>query len=495
MYFIGKPIHFELTENQYNDVQRGNFTWSNVGSNSITTAAEFGNAGFIVLNKGQTTINQLFEGYYIGAIDNANLNPATNFDGILNVQSVSQSAVSTSNYTAIPTTRLNFSLSSLSDNQPSNVVTFGDVGTSVSQVMEDASPFTIATSQYDDTLTVGLFKLRQSVFSPDSIKLDYVFSEKYIGSLDYWREINSQNGGQPVSYFLETREDTSPNIQLLVNPYISNKNGKSWLDTNGFPTKKVRTVTQNFASASKILSNFVATSAAYGVTSYTQITQLTGSMIAAYNALGAADSMFAVGSYADGNLQNKDIGSIPTKLDRMFSVAENSELYNIDLTLDGGLTTIHAVQQYQGGSYFNDAVNIDLSGLAVTNPENVSGIAVTFKDNYVTDKGALNKLISYFKHLSIRQLIASAEVYYDLGLNDTMGKLIKSDNVASPFYVNNMKSDISSLPFDQTILSSDHKKKRYIDVKKASDNYNLFTLVGDNGDIGHTSKQRLNICL
>lgn len=383
MYFIGKPVHFELTESQYNDVQRGNFTWSNVGSNSITSTADFGNAGLIVLNKGQTTINQLFEGYYIGAIDNANLNPATNYDGILTVQSVSQSAVSTSNYTAVPTTRLNFSLSSLTDNQPSNTVTFGNVGGSVSQVMEDASPFTIATSQYDDTLTVGLFKLRQSVFSPDSIKLDYVFSEKYIGSLDYWREINSENGGQPVSYFLETREDASPNIQLLVNPYISNKNGKSWLDVNGYPTKKVRTVTQDFASASKILSNFVATSAAYGVTSYTQITQLTGNMIAAYNNLGAADSMFAIGSYADGNLQNKDIGSIPTKLDRMFSVAENAELYNIDLTLDGGLTTIHAVQQYQGGSYFNDAVNVDLSGLFVTNPENVSGAAVAFRDNYV----------------------------------------------------------------------------------------------------------------
>lgn len=74
-------------------------------------------------------------------------------------------------------------------------------------------------------------------------------------------------------------------------------------------------------------------------------------------------------------------------------------------------------------------------------------MTIYFKDNYVTDKGALNKLVSYFKHLSIRQLIASAEVYYDMGLNDTMGKLIKSDNVTSPFYVNNMKSDISSLPF------------------------------------------------
>lgn len=74
-------------------------------------------------------------------------------------------------------------------------------------------------------------------------------------------------------------------------------------------------------------------------------------------------------------------------------------------------------------------------------------MTIYFKDSYATDRGALNKLVSYFKHLSIRQLISSAEIYYDLGLNDMMGKLIKSDNVASPFYVNNMKSDISSLPF------------------------------------------------
>jgi len=74
-------------------------------------------------------------------------------------------------------------------------------------------------------------------------------------------------------------------------------------------------------------------------------------------------------------------------------------------------------------------------------------MTIYFKDIYATDRSALNKLVSYFKHLSIRQLIASAEIYYDLGLNDTMGKIIKSDNVASPFYVNNMKSDISSLPF------------------------------------------------
>ncbi len=72
---------------------------------------------------------------------------------------------------------------------------------------------------------------------------------------------------------------------------------------------------------------------------------------------------------------------------------------------------------------------------------------IYFKDTYATDRSALNKVISYFKHLSIRQLISSAEVYYDVGQNDTLGKRIKADNVSSPFFVNNQKAEISSLPF------------------------------------------------
>ena len=72
---------------------------------------------------------------------------------------------------------------------------------------------------------------------------------------------------------------------------------------------------------------------------------------------------------------------------------------------------------------------------------------VYFKDEYATDRSTLNKVVSYFKHLSIRQLISSAEVYYDLGLNDEHSKKIKSDNVSGPFFVNNQKAEITSLPF------------------------------------------------
>ncbi len=72
---------------------------------------------------------------------------------------------------------------------------------------------------------------------------------------------------------------------------------------------------------------------------------------------------------------------------------------------------------------------------------------IYFKEPYSTDRGALNKVVSYFKHLSIRQLISSAEVYYDAGVSDVNGKKLKADNVSGPFFVNNQKAEISSLPF------------------------------------------------
>jgi DNA-directed RNA polymerase II subunit RPB1 len=67
---------------------------------------------------------------------------------------------------------------------------------------------------------------------------------------------------------------------------------------------------------------------------------------------------------------------------------------------------------------------------------------IYFKDSIANDRSAVNKIVSYFKHLSIRQLILSAEVFYDI-----QSKKIRSDNVSTPFFVNNQKADINSLPF------------------------------------------------
>lgn len=73
-------------------------------------------------------------------------------------------------------------------------------------------------------------------------------------------------------------------------------------------------------------------------------------------------------------------------------------------------------------------------------------MAIYFKNPYNSDRSLLNKVISYFKHLSIRELISSSEIYYDLNDNK-LSKVLIDDNVSNPFFVNNQKTNINSLPF------------------------------------------------
>jgi len=72
-------------------------------------------------------------------------------------------------------------------------------------------------------------------------------------------------------------------------------------------------------------------------------------------------------------------------------------------------------------------------------------ISVYFDNKIRSDKNAINRIASYFKYLSIKQLIDSAEIYYN-PINSTQKKL-SNDNVSTPFFVNNQKAELSSLPF------------------------------------------------
>ena len=363
LYLLGKPTHFELTQAEYNDIlKKETFTWYNSGAESSapTKFAELGNAGLLILNKGQTTIDEKYQGFYVGALDNTNLNPATDFDGMLTVETIAQSATSLKNYTTLPEARLDFSLSSISDN---NTSTFGQTDDSVSEIMENLSQFDIEGVDFDDTVSLGLFKLRQTPFSPDSIKLGFVLSESYVGSLDHFRQINSQQGGVPISFSIDTREDSSPNIQVLTNEYISHKeDGSTWLDINGKPTNKVRFISSKFSTAAKASSNIQTLSASYGVTTDLEAVKVAAALSAAENAFGAADSLFPLGAYASQDAKTKELGSIPQKLDRLFDTVENVDLFDIDITLDGGISTINAVSEYlergTGTKYFDDTVSV-----------------------------------------------------------------------------------------------------------------------------------------
>jgi len=74
-------------------------------------------------------------------------------------------------------------------------------------------------------------------------------------------------------------------------------------------------------------------------------------------------------------------------------------------------------------------------------------MTIYFNQEYRNNKNNINKITSAFKHLTIRQLIKSAEIYYDLEQDDELSNLIKNDNVSVPFFINNQKVNLSSLPF------------------------------------------------
>jgi hypothetical protein len=356
-YFFGKPTHIKLTQSQYLSILRGDaYSWSAnaTGPDSFNTTASLGGAGLIILNKAQTTINTRYEGTYVGIIDNTNLNPATNFDNVNNVLSINTNALTTSGseYVTLPGVRLNFSLSA----------TPGGASGSVSEVMENVSNFDIFSNQYDDTVTVGVFKLRQSVYSPDTITLDYVFQEGYVGSLDYHRQINNENGGPATSFYIEQIDNPSTNVTVIVNSNISSKNEVTWLDSNGVPKKKARFLSTPMSS---LLANETEQEYEVRVGAPSAVVQ---GLIADY---GSTDSLVALGDYNDQDLATKEIGTLPTKLSIALDKVNNTDLFPINIAVEAGLGTVY-VNSFNPRTlnYFDDSIPFDSMVQSLTSQNN-----------------------------------------------------------------------------------------------------------------------------
>ena len=74
-------------------------------------------------------------------------------------------------------------------------------------------------------------------------------------------------------------------------------------------------------------------------------------------------------------------------------------------------------------------------------------MTIYFDDKH-SNKNDANLISSYLKHLTIRELISSAEILYSMDINnDELSKMIEGDKVSNPFFVNNVKDNIKSLPF------------------------------------------------
>jgi hypothetical protein len=340
-YYFGKPTHVRLSEVEYLDILRGNaFNWSadTGGVATFETVPSLSAAGLIILNKSQSSINSRYEGYYVGIVDNTNLDPATPFNDINAIKTINNSNLFINNYIDIPSVRLNFPLSAAP----------AGVAGSISEVLENIPTFNIYNPQFNDTAIVGLFKLRQSIFSPDTIALDYVLEEGFIGSFDNFRQINNVNGGPPTSFFLENLDDTSLNITTLVNPYISNKATTTWLDLSGIPSKMVRFLSEPIAtpkvdeSADEYETRLGAPSA---------------SLQAFINTYGTTNALFSLGDYESTDLTTKVIGNVPAKLVAAFDKLENADVYPINITVEAGLGTVY-INSFNPltDGYFDDSI-------------------------------------------------------------------------------------------------------------------------------------------
>jgi hypothetical protein len=162
----------------------------------------------IIINSAKTTINNLYEGYYVALADNSNLNPSTDFDCVTSVKTTASINGMSQPYTKIPDARLNFSLTQ-------TYSSFG--GYSISKVIENyPTGYDFGLSSFSDSLILTVFKLRTSQYNQDTISLEYNLAEGYSGSLYSKRTQNNPYGGTPNSYFLDTVVNNSSSTIKLT---------------------------------------------------------------------------------------------------------------------------------------------------------------------------------------------------------------------------------------------------------------------------------------
>jgi hypothetical protein len=330
-WFLGKPIYQPLTTEQYSKLATGEFSWSSTNSGATydptdpTILLSNGNAsfyedpttkdisveaGFMILNDLQTTINEIAEGHYIGLTDNsAYATTSPNFDSISTFYTLS----SQTDLAVVNTNRLDFALSATKIDSDKGI-------TSVSEQLEKVGFADFEEPLYQDYLSLGVFRVRRSV--TDASLLSMGSGELYLGSCNFNRKQITGSGGTLQTAFLEDAvNDGSPTIKSFFNPEISKT--YNWTDNSTSPTSRIFVERQ-------------------------------------------AKALFPLGIYVPNSLEierTKIIGSVDQKLNKCLRNVETTENIRIDVVADAGLTTIYSMTQslstQPGYDLFDDERFID----------------------------------------------------------------------------------------------------------------------------------------
>jgi DNA-directed RNA polymerase II subunit RPB1 len=76
-------------------------------------------------------------------------------------------------------------------------------------------------------------------------------------------------------------------------------------------------------------------------------------------------------------------------------------------------------------------------------------MSIFLEEEFYENKAVVNQISAYLKFVSIEDLITDAEIYYNPNMSKDSfeGKLLDEDKVENPFYINNNKADLKSMPF------------------------------------------------
>ena len=409
-YLIGAPAAFQISLKEYYNIITGELiNWSrrpyDFSSTATATSKVYensldergsqskfgliealGHSAFITINTSRTCVNENFEGYYLGITDNTFSTPSDDyiFDAISGVKITTDTYITKNkgktsgdilgiidnfdptlgDYSTIGEQRLTFKLRSNNQGSLSRVIT------------RNITSKDISSTDFDDTISMGLFKLSKTTDSNDVLKLNYSLREKYNWSFSKNRLKSSADSTKPVSYYANNIMENSNNITIMINPYISDKDfvtfdGKFHGKMRVFGDKLVRnldnfedkylrrtyTYTQNDTTNSSLITpiklaknninSYKTMIAQAGVSPYILRTNFRSNINETpknqntYKPFAPVNSIYPFGVYTTESTSRKVIGQVPSKLSRALQLVENDEQYpDIDILVEGGLGTI-----------------------------------------------------------------------------------------------------------------------------------------------------------
>ena len=398
-YLVGRPVSYHISNDQFLQLTSGEmFEWSkepfsfdkiseedliNGNDEKFGVFEAIKHAAFIVINKSRTIINDSYEGYYFGITDNLfnNTDDGRTYNAIQDIK------ISTYGDSDLGETTVCEPIGyedendflTLNDNRLDFMCVSNNQGSLSKYIQNDIHSFDISGEEYDDVLSMAIIKLKKTTTSNKVLKLTYSPIESYSSSLGYSREKSDSTASTPVSFFIETETHSSNSLLIMVNPHINkfiqvdnngNLHGKVrvysdklisnirnyqnlYLGKTIYDTSLSKTTTSRFAPIKMAQNNVLSMRTLY------QRLGLTPSLLRSmglyyeedysneeesqYKSFRHCNSVYPFGVYSDTKNDNKIIGSVPSKLNRALSLVSNDEEYpDLNLLVDGGLSTIYA---------------------------------------------------------------------------------------------------------------------------------------------------------